>query len=255
MSEVLANRFNNQVAIVTGGASGIGAAVVSRLAAEGAKVVALDRDTVKLESFKRELSGLGLAIETAVADITDDDAIGSIFNKVAAVHGKVDVLVHSAAVVGPTSTNLLDYPVEAFENTMRINLTGGFVCTKHAIRKMVEKQYGRILLVASIAGKDGNPGMIGYSASKAGLIGFVKAVGKEYATTGITINGLAPAVIETPMNKDCTPAQLEYMLARIPMKRMGTVGEVAATICFAVSREASFTTGFVFDGSGGRTVY
>lgn len=255
MSEVLANRFNNQVAIVTGGASGIGAAVVSRLAAEGAKVVALDRDTVKLESFKRELSGRGLAIEIAVADITDDDAIGSIFNKVATAHGKVDVLVHSAAVVGPTSTNLLDYPVEVFENTVRINLTGGFVCTKHAVRKMVEKQYGRILLVASIAGKEGNPGMVGYSASKAGLIGLVKALGKEYATSGITINGLAPAVIETPMNKDCTPGQLEYMLARIPMKRMGTVDEVAAMICFAVSREASFTTGFVFDASGGRTVY
>ena len=111
------------------------------------------------------------------------------------------------------------------------------------------------LLVASIAGKDGNPGMAGYTASKAGVIGLAKGVGKELATSGITVNALAPAVIETPMNKDCSPEQMAYMLARIPMRRMGTVEEVAATICFAVSPEAGFTTGFVFDASGGRTVH
>lgn len=255
MSSTYPSRFDGQVAVVTGGASGIGSATVARLAAEGARVVAVDRDAERLAALRAELSQSGREVQVAVCDITDDAAVRAVFDRAVAAHGRLDVLVHSAGVVGPTSVNLVEYPIEAFENTVRINLTGAFLCTKYAVKNMLPRQYGRILLVASIAGKEGNPGMMGYSASKAGLIGLVKAAGKEYAQSGITVNGLAPAVIATPMNQDCTPAQLEYMLARIPMKRMGTVDEVASVISWAVSAEASFCTGFVFDASGGRAVY
>jgi 2-dehydro-3-deoxy-L-rhamnonate dehydrogenase (NAD+) len=126
---------------------------------------------------------------------------------------------------------------------------------KHSLPAMLEQNYGRILLIASISGKEGNPGMVGYSTSKAGVIGLVKAVGKEYATSGVTINALAPAVIQTPMNQDTSPEQLKYMLDRIPMKRLGTVEEVASLACWIVSAEASFNTGFIFDLSGGRATY
>jgi 2-dehydro-3-deoxy-L-rhamnonate dehydrogenase (NAD+) len=126
---------------------------------------------------------------------------------------------------------------------------------KHSLPAMLEQNYGRILLIASISGKEGNPGMVGYSTSKAGVIGLVKAVGKEYATSGVTLNALAPAVIQTPMNQDTSPEQLKYMLDRIPMKRLGTVAEVASLACWIVSEEASFNTGFIFDLSGGRATY
>ncbi|HEU0064101.1 MAG TPA: SDR family oxidoreductase, partial [Flavisolibacter sp.] len=136
-----------------------------------------------------------------------------------------------------------------------INLKGTFLMTKHIIKSMLKNNYGRILLIASIAGKEGNPGMVGYSATKAGVTGIVKGVGKEYAETGITVNGLAPAVIKTAMNDNTDPEQLDYMTAKIPMKRLGTIEEVASLSAWIVSKESTFNTGFVFDISGGRATY
>ncbi len=157
--------------------------------------------------------------------------------------------------MGPTATNILDYDTEEFRRVIDVNLTGAFIMTKHAIAPMVGQNYGRILLISSIGGKEGNPGMAGYASSKSGVMGLVKGVGKEYAKSGITVNGMAPAVISTPMNAETSDEMLSYMTAKIPMGRLGTVSEVAALSCWIVSKEASFNTGFVFDISGGRATF
>ena len=168
---------------------------------------------------------------------------------------RIDVLVHAAGIVGPTNKKITEFSTADFEDVYAVNLRGSFLVTKYTLQVMQKTGKGRVLLIASIAGKEGNPGMVGYTATKAGVIGLVKGVAKEFANTNITINGLAPAVIKTSMNKDTSPAQLEYMMAKIPMKRLGTVEEVAATSCFIVSDENSFTTGFIYDISGGRATY
>jgi 3-oxoacyl-[acyl-carrier protein] reductase len=164
-------------------------------------------------------------------------------------------MVNCAGIVGPTSTKITDYSTEDFDRLYQVNQRGTFLMTKYAVKAMEPFGYGRILLIASMAGKEGNPGMIGYSASKAAVIGIVKSIGKEYATSGITINGLAPAVIKTAMNADTDPRQLEYMVAKIPMGRLGEIDEVAKISAWIVSEECTFTTGFLFDISGGRATY
>jgi 3-oxoacyl-[acyl-carrier protein] reductase len=164
-------------------------------------------------------------------------------------------MVNCAGIVGPTSTKITDYSTEDFDRLYQVNQRGTFLMTKYAVKAMEPFGYGRILLIASMAGKEGNPGMIGYSASKAAVIGIVKSIGKEYATAGITINGLAPAVIKTAMNADTDPKQLEYMVAKIPMGRLGEIDEVAKISAWIVSEECTFTTGFLFDISGGRATY
>jgi 3-oxoacyl-[acyl-carrier protein] reductase len=169
--------------------------------------------------------------------------------------GPIAVMVNSAGIVGPTSTKIVDYPPEKFDEVYRVNLLGSFLMTQAVLPLMLRNNYGRILLIASIAGKEGNPGMVGYSASKSGVIGLVKGVAKEYAETGITVNGLAPAVIMTDMVRGTDPKQVQYMTSKIPMNRLGTLDEVAAAAAWITSRECSFTTGFIFDLSGGRATY
>ncbi|RYF84566.1 MAG: SDR family oxidoreductase, partial [Chitinophagaceae bacterium] len=164
-------------------------------------------------------------------------------------------LVNAAGIVGPTSTKIVDYPTTEFDKIYAVNLKGTFLMTKYMLEVMRKTGKGRILLIASIAGKEGNPGMVGYSSTKAGVIGLVKGVAKEFADDGITINGLAPAVIRTPMNENTSAEQLSYMTAKIPMQRLGTVEEVAAVCCYIVSDENSFSTGFIYDISGGRATY
>jgi 2-dehydro-3-deoxy-L-rhamnonate dehydrogenase (NAD+) len=188
-------------------------------------------------------------------DMSDERTVATAVDKVVQQFGHLDVAINSAGIVGMTNTNITDYPTEEFQRVLSVNLFGSFYLTKYVIPPMLAHGYGRVLLIASIAGKEGNPGMIGYSTSKAGVIGIVKAVGKEYAERGITVNGLAPAVIRTPMNEKTSPEQLRYMTERIPMKRLGTVDETAALACWIVSEEASFTTGFIYDLSGGRATY
>lgn len=243
-------RFKDRVAVVTGAASGIGEAVARRLASEGARVVLFDTNE---SALKRVGEACGGAVE--VLDVSDETAVAGALAHAHETHGRLDILVHSAGVVGPTNTTITDYGSEDFERTLRVNLYGSFYLTKYVLGPMCEQRYGRILLLASIAGKEGNPGMVGYSVSKAGVIGMVKAVGKEVAHLGVTVNALAPAVVATPMNQDTAPEQLRYMTERIPMKRLGTVDEAAALACWVVSSEASFNTGFVFDLSGGRATY
>jgi 2-dehydro-3-deoxy-L-rhamnonate dehydrogenase (NAD+) len=253
-SKMFADRFKGQVALITGAASGIGKAVALRLAQEGAGVVMADRDEVMLESSLAELRAYG-SVSSLFLDITDEAEVKERLESVISTHGQLDIMFNSAGIIGATSTKITDYDSATYQQVFRVNQLGSFLMTKYALKHMLPRNYGRILLMASIAGKDGNPGMAGYTSTKAAVIGLVKGVGKEFAETGITVNALAPAVISTPLNQKTEPAALQYMLDKIPMKRLGTVEETAALACWILSREASFNTAYVFDLSGGRAVY
>src|SRR3954454_4858818 len=248
-------RFDNQVAIITGGADGLGKGIAARIASEGASVALFDINKDLLDKTVNDFRGKGYNISGYVVDVSSEEMVHNGIEQVETSFGKIDIMVNSAGIVGPTSTNITDYPVDAFDKIYSINLRGSFLMTKYSINAMKKNNYGRILLIASIAGKDGNPFMAGYTATKAGVIGLVKGIGKEYAETGITVNGLAPAVIKTAMNDNTDPKQLAYMTSKIPMKRLGMVEEVASIVSWIVSKEASFNTGFVFDISGGRATY
>lgn len=251
----MSNRFTNRVAIVTGGADGIGKAIAHRLASEGATVALFDIDEASLQRTCAEMTGQSLAVTGHIVDISQEGPVEKAVQDVVRATSRLDIMVNSAGIVGPSNTRITNYSVDDYDRVYRVNLRGAFLMTKAAIKAMEPANYGRILHLASIAGKEGNPFMTGYSSTKAGVIGLVKGIGKEYAETGITVNGIAPAVIRTTMNENTAPEQLAYMTAKIPMKRLGTVDEVAALATWIVSDEASFTTGFIFDLSGGRATY
>ena len=245
--------FSGQVVLVVGAASGIGRAAAQLIASRGGTVVIADLDTVGLASLQKEL---GLADKQVKSvNLGDQSSAQALISSVISDHGQIDALINTAGVVGPTNTKVEDVEWAAFERTVTINLFGTVWITQAILPHMKERGYGRIAHVASIAGKEGNPGMHAYNASKAGLIGFIKGVGKEVAAEGITINALAPAVIRTPMNADTSEETLKYMLGRIPMGRVGEPEEAAEILTFMVSRACSFTTGFTFDASGGRATY
>ncbi|MDF9794878.1 NAD(P)-dependent dehydrogenase (short-subunit alcohol dehydrogenase family) [Catalinimonas alkaloidigena] len=249
------DRFKGQVALITGAASGLGKAIAQRLGEEGASLALFDRNNALLQKTKDEFLAKSLSAKAYTIDVANEEQVIEGIEQVEKDLGKIDILIHSAGIVGPTSTKITDYSTQDFDNIYAINLKGSFLMTKYVIKKMETRKYGRILLIASMAGKEGNPGMIGYSTTKAGVIGLVKSVGKEYATAGITINALAPAVIRTAMNADTSPDQLAYLTAKIPMNRLGEPEEVAAMVSFIVSEENSFSTGFLYDISGGRATY
>ena len=249
------HRYQDQVAIVTGGASGIGAAVAERLAREGATACLFDASDAGLRAQLEKMRAAGLRAETAVVDVTDEAAVKAATERFVSQHGRLDVLIHCAGIVGPSGVPGVDYPVAEFRRVLDINLCGSFIVTRCALPHMLRQRYGRILLLASMAGKDGNPGMAGYVASKAGVIGLAKGLAKECADQGVTINALVPAVIATPMNAATAPEVVRQLAAKIPMSRFGSVDEAAAIIGWICSREASFNTGVAFDLSGGRATY
>lgn len=251
------SRFENQVAIVTGGADGIGKVIARRLAEEGAEVTIFDVSVEKGEATVGEFAEAGLRISLEIVDIAEEVSVRSGINAVVGRNPdkRLDIMVNCAAIVGPTSTPITDVTLEDWELESAINLRGTFLMTKFSLLAMKPSGYGRILNFASIAGKEGNAGMSPYSATKAGVIGLVKSAGKEFAETGITVNAIAPAVIRTAMVEGVDPAQVKYMTDKIPMKRCGTLDEIAAMSCWIVSPEASFCTAFTFDLSGGRAVY
>lgn len=252
---MIRERFNNKIAIVTGSAGGIGKAIAFRLGQEGASIALFDYNDKFLQETVNGFRQQGIRAKGYVVNIGREQEVISAVNRVKEDFGRIDIMVNSAGIVGPTSTKITDYPTEEFDRIYEINLKGSFLITKYVLQEMAKTGNGRILLIASISGKEGNPGMVGYSSTKSGVIGLVKGVAKEFADTKITVNGLAPAVIRTPMNEKTSPEQLAYMTAKIPMQRMGTVEEVAAMSCFIVSEENSFSTGFIFDISGGRATY
>jgi len=236
-------RFSGRVALVTGAASGIGAAVARRLLAEGARVASFDLQAEAPEEV--------LAIAGDVSRSADVDAAVA---RVEGELGRIDVLVCSAGVPGD-SLRTVDVVDEEWRRVMGINADGVFYCNRAVLPGMVERGYGRIVNVASIAGKEGNPMAGAYSASKAAVIGMTKAIGKDVARTGVLVNCVAPAVIETPILDGITQEHIDYMVERIPMGRMGEPEEVAALVCWLASEECSFSTGATYDISGGRAVY
>jgi len=245
------NRYDGRVAIVTGGADGIGKAISIRLAREGAKVCLFDKDIELLERTAKEVPGSSFY----QVDISDDSAVSAAFNEVVNTEDKVDVVVNCAGIVGPNAKKITEVEVDDFDRVYAVNLRGSFSVTKYALRHMEKQNYGRILLFASIAGKEGNAGMTAYSATKAGVLGLTKSAAKDFAETGITINTIAPAVIRTAMVDALDQWQVDYMTEKIPMKKCGTLEEVTSLACWIVSEEASFNTGAVFDLSGGRATY
>lgn len=248
-------RFENQVAIITGGARGIGQAIGQRIGEEGGIVFLLDVLEEMVQTTAHQLREAGYQVTGLPVDISNETDVKLTVQKIMEQTGKIDIVVNCAGIVGLTATKITDYDLATFERVHKVNLVGAFLITKYVIGHMEKAEYGRILHISSIGGKEGNPGMVGYAASKAGLMGLVKGVGKEFADKGITVNGLAPAVIATPMNQDTDQKMLDYMASKIPMGRLGTVEEAAAIACWIVSKEASFNTGFIFDLSGGRATF
>ena len=243
--------LNGRCAVVTGGAQGFGRAITERFVASGAKVAIWDHDLPFAEKTAKEI---GPAVSAFKVDVSDLVAVEKTRDETLKALGKIDILVNNAGIAGINKT-VWETDLDEWRKVLRINLDGPFICCKAVVPAMLANKYGRIVNIASIAGKEGNAGMLAYSASKAAVIGMTKVQGKEYAESGVTINALAPAVIQTPMVDAMPPEQVAYMTSKIPMKRCGSLDEVAAIAAFIVSHEASFTTGFTFDLTGGRAVY
>ncbi|MFL5283823.1 MAG: SDR family NAD(P)-dependent oxidoreductase [Rhodopila sp.] len=242
----MAQRFEGRTAIVTGGVSGIGAGIARRLAAEGARLSLWDVDEAGL--------GRSGATHTVVLDITDPEAVHLAATTTAAALGKIDILVASAGITGPNHVTW-EYPVADWDRVIDINLKGVFYCCHAVVPFMQANGYGRIVNIASIAGKEGNPNASAYSASKAGVIGLTKSLGKELAATAVRVNCVTPAAVKTPIFDQMTTQQVDWMLSKIPVGRFGTIDEVASLVLWLASEECSFSTGAVFDVSGGRATY
>lgn len=242
-----------QVAVVTGAASGIGKATAQALANKGIKVALMDRDAKGLEAV---LASLNSADSKAyVVDIVSEDEMKKAIDDIKGHFDRIDILINSAGITGETNKKSHETNLENIRQIMDVNFFGSYLSSKYILPIMLEQGYGRVLHVASIAGKEGNAGMLGYSASKAAVIGMAKVQGKEYAEKGITVNALSPSVIQTPLVDALPQAQIDYMLEKVPANRLCTLKEVTDMILFITSPENSFTTGFCFDLSGGRATY
>lgn len=244
--------FKNQVAIITGAASGLGAAVAARLSEEGVKLALLDQNDEKLQQLVKNFPP---GTKTYVLDITNENLVKETIDTIQQHFGTIDILVNSAGITGQTNIQSHTTNTDDIRKVFEINYYGSYFTSKYVLPHMLHQNYGRILHIASIAGKEGNAGMIAYSSSKAAVIGMTKVQGKEYAETGITINALAPAVIQTPLVEVMPPEQVKYMTDKIPAKRCGSLEEVANIAAYIVSPMNSFTTAFTFDLSGGRATY
>ncbi|HXG68529.1 MAG TPA: SDR family NAD(P)-dependent oxidoreductase [Blastocatellia bacterium] len=246
--------LKDKVAIVTGAAMGIGLATAARLSAEGAAVVMADIAVAELQNEADALAAKGRSVLAVKCDVAKREDVFAMVRAAEEKFGRVDILVNNAGIAGRAAP-LEEITDEDWERMMAIDLKSVYLCCQAVIAGMKARRYGRIINVASIAGKEGNPNMIPYSTAKAGVIGLTKALAKEVAQLGIYVNAISPAVIETPILQQVTPEQVQYMVQRIPMGRTGKPEEVAALICWLASDEASFTTGQCIDISGGRATY
>ena len=238
-------------AVITGGAAGIGLAIARRLAASGARLSLWDRDRAALEAARQ---ALGTDTHTALVDVVSETDVAAAAASTLAALGRIDALVCSAGITGPNLA-VADYPLADWKQVIDINLTGVFLCNRAVLPAMRAAGYGRIVNIASIAGKEGNPNASAYSASKAAVIALTKSLGKELAKTGIRVNCVTPAAVRTGMFDQMTQAHIDFMLAKIPMGRFGLVEEIAAMVAWLATEECSFSTGAVFDLSCGRAVY
>ena len=243
--------FDGRVAIVTGGASGIGRAIVDRLVSQGASVAVWDIDEGKLAACAAEHGDRVLA---AAIDVTAEDAVERGVEAAVARFGKLDILVNSAGIIGPNGP-FWECSAAEWRRVQAINLDAVFLVSKAAAPRLVENGYGRIVTIASISGKEGNPNLAAYSASKAGVIGLTKSMGKDLLGTDVLVNAVAPAAIRSDLLDQMPEDYVKGLLAKIPMGRFGTVDEVAALVCWLASEECSFSTGAVYDISGGRATY
>jgi len=243
-------RFAGRVAVITGGASGLGRAVAARIVAESGQVSLWDLDAAALQVAAAAVG----AVHTVALDVSDHAAVAAAAKAADAALGRIDILVASAGVTGATAP-LHEYPLDSWRRVIDINLNGLFYCCREIAPFMIAGGYGRIVNVASVAGKEGNPNASAYSASKAAVIGLTKSLAKELATQGVIANSLTPATFESPILEQLPKSQVDYMRGKIPMGRLGEIHESAAMVCFMASEECSFTTGATFDTSGGRTTF
>jgi len=243
--------FNGRHAVVTGGATGLGFGIAKRLLASGGSVTVWDRDG---EAATKAAWALGAKAYALTVDVTQQPSVAKAVAATLAQAGRIDALVNSAGITGP-NTRLWDYPVDAWRQVMEVNLTGLFICCREVVGQMRTQGYGRIVNIASVAGKDGNPNASAYSASKAGVIALTKSLGKELADTGVRVNCVTPAAVKTAIFDQMTPDHIAFMLSKIPMGRFGTVEEVAAMVGWLCTEDCSFSTGATFDLSGGRSTF
>jgi 3-oxoacyl-[acyl-carrier protein] reductase len=243
-----------RVSVVTGAARGIGAAIAERLAADGSAVCIADLDAAAAEAQVQRMTANGQQAWACQMDVSQPASARAMVEATLARFGQIDALVNNAGVTGPAAP-VASYPDDEWRRVLSVDLDGVFNCCKAVLPHMQARGSGRIVNIASIAGKEGNPQMCAYSAAKAAVIGFTKSLGKELATSGILVNCVTPAVIETELLRELTPEAVQYMLQRVPMARPGKVEEVAALVAWLASDECSFSTGAVFDISGGRATY
>ena len=248
------NRFEGKVAIVTGSATGIGYGISKRLAKDGANLVMVDMDANMIEQSASEIAVRSKEVEILIGDVSETQTAQEAVNKAINKWGQIDILINNAGI-GGINGNIWELDVAEMDRVYRTNLRGVFSFCHEVIPHMLEKDYGRIVNIASIAGKEGNPRMVPYSSTKAAVIGLTKSIGKELAGTGILANCITPAVVQTRILEQFTPEQVQYMVDRIPVGRTGEIAEIAALVAWLASDECSFSTGAVFDISGGRATY
>ena len=241
-------------AVITGGANGLGFAIATRMLDSGASVTLWDQDAQALDRALTDLRSRFAAsgIDGEVVNVTDPASVARAAKALAATG--VDILANCAGIAGP-NMKLWDYPVEAWQQVMDVNINGTFYCCRELVPLMKARNYGRIVNIASVAGKEGNPNASAYSASKAAVIGLTKSLGKELAETGILVNCVTPAAVRTPIFSQMSPEHIQFMLSKIPMARFGLPEEIAAMVCWLCTEDCSFSTGAVFDLSGGRATY
>jgi 2-dehydro-3-deoxy-L-rhamnonate dehydrogenase (NAD+) len=249
-SNTFDGRFEGRNAVITGGASGLGFACAKRILAEGGKVSLWDANGVTLDEARAKLP----KAHANTVDVSNYGQVTAAAKQSNEALGKIDILINSAGITGCT-VPVSEYPVDNWLQVLNVNLNGVFYCCREIVPYMVQQGYGRIINIASVAGKEGNPNASAYSASKAGVIGLTKSLGKELAKTGVMVNSITPATFESPILNQLPQSQIDYMLSRIPIGRLGDVAESAALVCWLASEECSFSTAATFDISGGRTTF